>query len=144
MAIRIALVSDEWHPINEYVQKWLIDKGHDCLYFGSYKSEKDEPWVEVIAEAAREVAFGGCNEGIFFCWSGTGASIVANKIPGIRAALCNDAETAELARIWNHASVLVLSNRSLTKENADKILEKWFAEYDRNPGSEGVKQISLL
>lgn len=140
--MRIALVSDEWCPINEYVYKWLTNKGHECVGFGSYASKKDEPWVEATAEAAMAIVSGNCTEGVFFCWSGTGAAIVANKVVGIRAALCADAETAGLARIWNHANVLVLSNRTLTEANADLILSKWFESYDSSIGSEGIKQIT--
>lgn len=142
--MKIALVSDEWHSINEYIQKWLQNNKIDTTLFGSYLSNKDEPWVEVTIQASLAVARGQCQEGIFSCWSGTGACIVANKIPGIRAALCNDFETASLARIWNHGNVLVLSNRSLTSENANLILAKWFEKYDAQVGLDGVKQICEL
>ena len=141
---RIALVSDEWHPINKYVQEWLDKRGFGSILFGSYLSKIEEPWVEVTAAAARSVAAGVCDEGIFFCWSGTGACIVANKVPKIRAALCNDPETAGLARVWNHANVLVLSNRSLKERDADLILAKWFEEYDNEPGLESVNKINKL
>ena len=67
------------------------------------------------------------DEGIVFCWTGTGASIAANKVPGIRAALCQDAETARGARIWNHANVLALSLRATTEAIAKEILDTWFA-----------------
>ena len=66
------------------------------------------------------------DEGIVFCWTGTGASIAANKVPGIRAALCHDAETARGARVWNHANVLALSLRATTEAIAKEILDTWF------------------
>lgn len=124
--MKIALSTDEWHPINLFIKEWLQKRNYECTYFGSYLSHQDEDWVETTAKAAQAVATGLCQEGIFSCWSGTGACIVANKIAGIRAALCNDAETASLARIWNHANVLTLANRVLTPEIADAILTTWF------------------
>lgn len=142
--MKIALVTDELHPINKIVVEWLKEHAFDPVLFGAYKTGVDSPWVEVTAEAACAVADGDCDEGIFFCWSGTGASIAANKIRGIRAALCADAETAHLARVWNHANVLVLSNRSLTKQIAQKILEVWFKPYDQEKGASGVTALKLL
>jgi ribose 5-phosphate isomerase B len=70
---------------------------------------------------------GQADEGIVFCWTGTGASIAANKVRGIRAALCHDAETARGARIWNHANVLALSLRVTSEALAKEILEAWFS-----------------
>ena len=61
------------------------------------------------------------------CWTGTGASIAANKVPGIRAALCGDAETAEGARKWNDANVLALSLRTTSAALLSEILDAWFA-----------------
>jgi ribose 5-phosphate isomerase B len=142
--MKIALVTDELHPINIFVLDWLKENKFEPHLFGSYHSLKGEPWVRSTAEAARSIEEGRCQEGIFFCWSGTGASMVANKIKGIRAALCTDAETAHLARVWNHANVLVLSNRSLSKEMASQILEAWFSPYDRAQGEEGVKALGQL
>jgi ribose 5-phosphate isomerase B len=72
------------------------------------------------------VADGEVDEGIVCCWTGTGASIAANKVPGVRAALCHDAETARGARIWNHANVLALSLRSTSLPVAKEILDMWF------------------
>jgi len=66
-------------------------------------------------------------EGVLFCWTGTGISMAANKVPGIRAALCADAETARGARRWNHANVLVLSLRLTSEAQAQEILEAWFS-----------------
>jgi ribose 5-phosphate isomerase B len=142
--LKIAVVSDEWHNVHSYIKHWLENKGHTLYCFGSFVLKQDEPWVDVIEQAAKAVNQGECEEGIFFCWSGTGASIVANKIPHIRAALCFDEQTAELARIWNHANVLVLPNRILTEELADKILIKWFETYDTTIGEKDILKINKL
>jgi ribose 5-phosphate isomerase B len=76
---------------------------------------------------AESVASGRCEEGVLFCWTGTGVSIAANKVPGVRAALCFDAETARGARKWNHANVLVMSLRLTSEVVAKEILEAWFS-----------------
>jgi ribose 5-phosphate isomerase B len=73
-----------------------------------------------------EIKQGRADEGIVLCWTGTGCALVANKVPGIRAALCGDAETAKGARIWNHANVLALSLRLTSDALLKEILKAWF------------------
>ena len=74
------------------------------------------------------VASGACDEGVLFCFTGTGVSIAANKVAGVRAALCGDAATAAGARRWNHANVLVMSLRATSADTARKILDAWLTE----------------
>ncbi|WP_419420974.1 RpiB/LacA/LacB family sugar-phosphate isomerase [Legionella sp. D16C41] len=124
--MKIAVCSDEHYSVNDFVVQELERLGHKAILFGSIKSHKDESWVEATKEAAEAIKNGLCTEGIFFCWTGTGASIVANKVASIRAALCTDAQTAKGARLWNNANVLVLSNRLLTRDLAKEILAAWF------------------
>jgi len=83
--------------------------------------------IDVARQAAEAVALGEADEGIVMCWTGTGAALAANKIPGIRAALCHDAETARGARIWNHANVLALSLRATAEAILKEILDAWFS-----------------
>jgi ribose 5-phosphate isomerase B len=83
-------------------------------------------WPRVAEQVAVAVAGGAAEEGILFCWTGTGVSIAANKVPGIRAALVNDAETARGARLWNRANVLCLSLRATSETVAKEIMESWF------------------
>jgi ribose 5-phosphate isomerase B len=80
----------------------------------------------VARAVAEAVASGAADEGILFCWTGTGVSMAANKVPGIRAALCDDAETARGARLWNNANVLCLSLRRASEVVANEILDSWF------------------
>ena len=90
-------------------------------------------WPITTEQSVRTSLIGRCipagraEQAVVCCWTGTGASIAANKIPGIRAALCHDAETARGARIWNHANVLALSLRATTEAIAKEILDTWFA-----------------
>jgi len=138
----VSIVSDEAHPINHFVENWLVNNGYKLVLHGALKSGKDESWVSSTVEASHTITEGRAKFGVFFCWSGTGASMVANKVKGIRAALCTDAETARLARIWNDANVLVLSNRSLNEEVADAILNEWFnVKHDISVGISGVEEL---
>jgi ribose 5-phosphate isomerase B len=142
--MKIAVVSDQIYPVHRFVIDWLKNQGHEVVLFGALKTGQDESWVAISQEAAKAVANGQCQEGIFFCWTGTGISMTANKIPGIRAALCTDAETTRGARIWNHANVLCLSNRLLSQDVAQEILDAWFSDYDKVKGAKGVEELKTL
>lgn len=142
--MKIAVASDELYPVHSVVLDWLEFHGHEPVLFGALKSNQDESWVKSATQAAQAIKDGTCSQGIFFCWTGTGISIAANKIPGIRAALCTDAETARSARVWNHANVLALSNRLLSPDVAKEILNAWFADYDALKGAKGVAELAEL
>ena len=141
---KIAVVSDENYPVNQFVIDWLKSHGHEIFLFGALRSHQDEPWVNATKEASIFVSENEAMEGIFFCWSGTGASMVANRFPKIRAALCTDAQTVRAARIWNHANVLVLSNRLLSVDLAKEMLEAWFENYDHSKGLSQVQALNEL
>ena len=142
--MRIAFVSDEPADVHQNIREILEKRGHEISAFGAIASGEECPWVPAAEEAARAVASGECDEGVFLCWTGTGVSMVANKIGGIRAALCTDPETASGARVWNHANVICLSNRSLTPAEAERILSAWFDTDPGSKGQEGVRQLKEL
>jgi ribose 5-phosphate isomerase B len=123
--MRFAVCSDEPYDVNELAVKQLESAGHEVVRFGSLATGKEAPWAEVARDAAEAVSRGECDEGVFFCWTGTGIAMAANKVPGIRAALCTDAETARGARVWNHANVLALSNRLCSPDLVKEILAAW-------------------
>jgi ribose 5-phosphate isomerase B len=139
--MRIALCSDEVYPVHELIERALHDRGHSVVRFGALSTGTECPWALAAEEAALAVAAGTCQEGIFFCWSGTGISISANKVANVRAALCTDAATARAARRYNHANVLCLSNRLLSNDLAKEILEAWFEPYPRELGAAGVADL---
>jgi len=125
--MKIALGSDERTHLTDMVIEELKKRSHDLILFGPLtENDVDVDWPLVSSNAARMVATGEADEAIVFCWTGTGASIAANKVQGIRAALCHDAETARGARIWNHANVLALSLRATSEALAKEILDAWF------------------
>jgi ribose 5-phosphate isomerase B len=125
--MRIALGSDERTALTSVLERLLITRGHDVRLFGALSPGADNAWTGTARSAAEAVARGECDQGVLCCWTGTGVSIAANKVPGIRAALCGDAETAAGAREWNDANVLCLSLRMTSAEVADEILDAWFA-----------------
>ncbi len=142
--MRIALCSDEPYPVHEVVRADLERRGHTVVAFGSVSTGRDEPWADAAEQAAFAVARGECDEGVFLCWTGTGISIAANKVAGIRAALCADAGTAAGARVWNHANVLCLSNRTLSADMAEEILAAWFETPLGDRGAEGVERLRAV
>ena len=109
--MNIVVSSDEYFPLIDLLLEEVQKRGHEVHYFGPRQGEKSVDWPDVTLKAIEEIKEGRAQEGIVCCWTGTGCSIVANKVLGIRAALCGDAETAKGARIWNHANVLALSLR---------------------------------
>lgn len=125
--MRISVGADDTGALPNLVVGELRRQGHDVLLHGDPAGAHEE-YVDVGAEVARDVAEGRADQGIVMCWTGTGVSIAANKVPGVRAALCQDAETARGARRWNHANVLALSMRATSEPLAREILAAWFAE----------------
>jgi ribose 5-phosphate isomerase B len=126
MPLRVAICSDEIYPIHDLIIDQVKSRGYEVSLFGALAIGLESCWVATAEQAAQAIVSGDCCQGIFFCWSGTGICMAANKVPGIRAALCGDAETARAARIWNHANVLALSNRLLSQDVAKEILTAWF------------------
>jgi ribose 5-phosphate isomerase B len=123
--MKISVGADERLAVVEKVLEFLIQAGHEITFYGP-EGPETQPWPRVAHQVAADVAEGRAEEGILLCWTGTGVSIAANKIPGMRAALCFDAETARGARLWNDANVLCLSMRLASEVMAEEILEKWF------------------
>jgi len=130
--MRVVVGSDEKTALTDAVQDELGQRGHDVVLVGPPGGEASE-WAEVGQRVGELVAKGEVETGVLFCWTGTGASIAANKVPGVRAALCTDAATAAGARKWNDANVLVMGLRLTTAEVARELLDAWFAA-EPDPG----------
>lgn len=125
--MRIALGSDEATELTGALERELRERGHEPVLFGALAPGQDDTWPAVGRSVGEAVARGDCATGIVCCWSGTGVSIAANKVPGVRAALCTDVETTSAARTWNDANVLALSLRSTAIPVAKAMLDAWFA-----------------
>lgn len=139
--MKIAVGSDERNTTTDAVVDELERRGDDVILFGPL-ADRDEQWAEVSEAVARSVADGAADRGVVFCWTGTGCSIAANKVPGVRAALCTDAETAKGARRWNDANVLAMSLRLATPIVAREILAAFLDTDDIDP--EEVPNIARL
>ncbi|MFJ9591129.1 RpiB/LacA/LacB family sugar-phosphate isomerase [Streptomyces virginiae] len=125
--MRISVSSDMDEPVARALLGQLRDRGHDVMAYGALSPGDDPQWAACSEAAAREVAAGSAEQAVVCCWTGTGASIAANKVPGVRAALCTDAYTADGARRWNDANVLALSLRLTSEPLLKEILDAWFA-----------------
>jgi ribose 5-phosphate isomerase B len=126
--MRIAVAADERTGIADAVVHELRRRGHEPLVHGALVPGERSDWAWSSEAAARDVAEGRADQAVVCCWTGTGASIAANKVAGVRAALCADAQTAAGARKWNDANVLALSLRLTTEAQLQEILDAWFAE----------------
>jgi ribose 5-phosphate isomerase B len=125
--VRIAIAADELTGVAEALAPELERRGHTALKHGALTSEERSDWAWAAEAAARDVAEGRAEQAVVCCWTGTGASIAANKVDSVRAALCLDAATAAGARRWNDANVLALSLRSTSAAELAEILDAWFA-----------------
>jgi len=123
--VRVALGSDERTALTDAVTADLRDRGHEVVLVGPPAGETKQ-WADVGHDVGELVASGDCDTAVLFCWTGTGASIAANKVPGVRAALCTDAATAAGARRWNDANVVVMGLRLTSADVAHEMLDAWF------------------
>jgi ribose 5-phosphate isomerase B len=125
--MRITVGADDEGPVADTVVGQLRTRGHDVTVLAR------EQWPEVARKVAEAVASGEADQGVLFCWTGTGTSMAANKVPGVRAALVWDPWIAEGARRWNDANVLVMSLKRTTPKTAKKILDAWFGVAEPDP-----------
>ena len=116
--MRIAFGTDERTAVTDLVCDELVARGHEVVV-----RLEDDPWPDVGRRVGEAVADGSADRGVVCCWTGTGVSIAANKVPGVRAALCTDAETARGARRWNDANVLAFGLRLTSPEVAKELLD---------------------
>jgi ribose 5-phosphate isomerase B len=126
--MRVAFGSDEHTPLTDAIVETLRAGGHEVVL-----RVEDEPWPDVGRSVGEAVARGDADRGVVCCWTGTGVSIAANKVDGVRAALCTDAETARGARRWNDANVLALGLRLTSPVVATELLDAFLAT-EPDPG----------
>lgn len=122
--MKMAVGSDSVQYITEAVSNYLEEKGIQLVPCGALAG-KEADYVDAAREVAESVACGNTEQGLIFCNTGTGASIIANKVPGVRAALCVDTFSAQIARLANNANVIVLSMRLAGEILAKEIVDVW-------------------
>jgi RpiB/LacA/LacB family sugar-phosphate isomerase len=125
--MRIAVSSDMDEPVARLLVEELGRRGHTVIPYGALRADDRDDWAWSAEAAAQCLAAGQADQAVVCCWTGTGASIAANKVPGVRAALCADAYTADGARKWNDANALALSLRLTSGPLLTEILDAWFA-----------------
>ena len=125
--MRIVVGADDEGPVADTVVDELRARGHDVSVLAR------DQWPDVAAAVARSVAAGEADQGVLFCWTGTGTAMAANKIPGVRAALAWEPWIAEGARKWNDANVLVMSLKRIEPETARKIVDAWLSVEEPDP-----------
>ncbi|MER6950780.1 RpiB/LacA/LacB family sugar-phosphate isomerase [Nonomuraea sp. NPDC000554] len=125
--MRIAVAADSLDGVAERVVEELRNRGHVVIPHGALDVDERADWAWAAERAARDVRDGRADQAVVCCWTGTGASIAANKVGGVRAALCTDAYTADGARKWNDANVLALSLRLTSDVVLAEILDAWFS-----------------
>ncbi len=125
--MRISLAADELKGVAAGIAGELERRGHEVLRHGALADDERDDWAWASEAAARDVAEGRAEQAIVCCWTGTGASIAANKVAGVRAALCLDAATAAGARMWNDANALAISLRATSEAELSEILDAWLS-----------------
>jgi ribose 5-phosphate isomerase B len=137
--MRIVVGADDEGAVADAVLGDLRRRGHDVTVL-----ERGQ-WPDVARRVAEAVAAGDADQGVLFCWTGTGTSMAANKVPGVRAALVWDPWIAEGARKWNDANVLVMSLKRTEPETAAQILDAWFGVDEPDPDeAENIARLSEL
>jgi ribose 5-phosphate isomerase B len=144
--MKVSVAADERTGVAEAVAEGLRRRGHEPILHGALADGERDDWAWASEAAARDVAERRAEQGIVCCWTGTGASIAANKVSGVRAALCADAETARGARRWNDANVLALSLRATSAALLDEILDAWFegAPSDDDSDAANVRHVDEI
>ena len=138
--MRFCIGSDAAGEAPDAIAQALRDRGHEVTRCGALAGDA-AGWADIARDVASRVARGEADQGVLFCWTGTGVSIAANKVPGIRAALCPDAETARGARAWNDANILCLSLRTTTPALAREIIDGWLSTA---PDGSEMEQIARI
>jgi ribose 5-phosphate isomerase B len=131
--MRIAAGADERTSLTDFVLEDLRDRGHELIVVLGPAGGRDEQWADVGCGVAEAVGRGDADQGVVFCWTGTGVSLAANKVHGARAALCTDAEQARGARKYNDANILAMSLRLTSEPLAVEILDAWFDQIEVDP-----------
>lgn len=124
--MRMAVGSDSETNLTRVITEYLESKGIELTCFGALAG-READYVDAARDVGEAVASGRSDQGLIFCNTGTGVTIIANKVPGVRAALCPDSYSAEIARLANNANVLVLGMRLTGEMHAKEIVDTWLA-----------------
>lgn len=135
--MKMAIGSDSKTILTEEIISYLREKGIELEYCGALAG-KDVDYVDSSEETAKLVSENSCEQGLLFCHTGTGATLIANKLPHVRAALCMDQYSAKIARLANNANVIVLGIRLTGIPHAKEIVDTWL---ETSPAKEPPRSI---
>lgn len=141
--MKVAFGADEKTHLTDTLIEALRLRGHEVEVVGPPAGDA-LGWADVAHDVGELVALGQAERGVVCCWTGTGVSIAANKVPGIRAALCTDAETARGARLWNDANVLCLSLRSTSEAVGREILDAWLSTDPDGSEADNIEKVRAM
>ena len=145
---KVVVGADRPYLVAKFILDYLRNKGYEVIPEGALKDGNPVPWPEVAYSSAKNLVEGKAETAVIMCYTGTGVTIVANKVKGVWAAPCLDAQTAKLARLLNNANVLTLSARLITEELAKEIIDAWFSVEAPDPSRanrfEKVKEIENI
>jgi ribose 5-phosphate isomerase B len=141
--MKLAFGADEKTHLTDTLIESLRLRGHEVEVIGPPAGDA-LGWADVAHDVGELVAFGRAERGVVCCWTGTGVSIAANKVPGIRAALCTDAETARGARLWNDANVLCLSLRLTSEATGREILDAWLSTDPDGSETDNIEKVRSM
>lgn len=134
---KVVFGTDEQSYIQGPILDWLRAQGHELV--GLFE---EEPWPDVGRQVGELVSDGTADWGVICCWTGTGVSIAANKVPGVRAALCTDVPTAVGARRWNDANVLAMGVRLTSQQMAVEMLEAFASTAPDNAEAPNIDKLT--
>ena len=142
---KIALGADHaGFELKEQIAEYLKEKGYEIEDFGAYSSDSID-YPDPAYSTAKSVSEHSSDEGILICGTGIGMSMVANKLPGVRAALCNSVETAQLSKKHNNANLLCLGARVKHPDPIEEIVEEWLnAKFEEGRHERRVGKIHSL
>jgi len=130
---KVIISSDRPYPVARFIVEYVKSKGYEVIPMGALKEGQQVPWPDAGYTAAKSLANREADFAILMCYTGTGITIVANKVKGVWAAPCVDAQTAKLARFLNNANALTLSARLITEDLAKEIIDAWFSVEEADP-----------
>lgn len=142
--MKISISTDTLLGIAASIPDWVRERGHEVILHGALDPQGNAQWAWASAAAAQDVSEGRADQAIVCCTTGTGATIAANKVAGVRAALCGDAYTAAGARRWNDANALGISLRKTSEAEMKEMLDAWFTTEDDASQADNIAHVNAI
>lgn len=142
--MKLVVASDERTKLTDFVLDYLKSQGHNLVILGALGDSTSDKWAEIGKQAALMVAEGKVDQGILFCWSGTGICMAANRVRGARAALCWTKDVARLSRKWDNANILCMALVNTKEEDAKEMIDVFFSTEFNEEGLNEAHKLDLV